>query len=133
VGREIVRRFQNSCKSDVEIIQSNGDAADLVLSWENARQVIIIDATNSGSNPGTIRRFDASKAKLPVEFSAGVSTHGWGVSEAIELSRALKTLPPQVIVIGIEGAGFEMSGELSDKVRAAIPEVIEMILKELNT
>jgi hydrogenase maturation protease len=59
------------------------------------------------------------------------SSHAFGVLEAIELSRALDTLPEEFIVYGIEGSCFEEGAEMSEKVEAAANLVVEQILREV--
>ena len=46
----------------------------------------------SGAAPGTTRRLDASRERLPAELFRG-STHALGLAEAVELARALDRLP----------------------------------------
>ena len=50
----------------------------------------------------------------------GMSTHGFGLAEALELARALGQLPRRCIVYAIEGASFETGAPLSPEVAAAV-------------
>jgi hydrogenase maturation protease len=67
---------------------------------------------------------------LPALFSR-VSTHAFGVAEAIELARALGQLPPALVVYGVEGATFEAGAGLSAAVAAAVPQVVAQVRQEL--
>jgi hydrogenase maturation protease len=60
-----------------------------------------------------------------------VSTHVFGVVEAIELARALRQLPPVLVVYGVEGATFETGADLSTAVAAAVPQAIAQVRQEL--
>ena len=71
---------------------------------------MLADAVASGAAPGAVHRFDAAAAALPASF-AGASTHALGLAEAIELGRVLRRLPPRLVVLGIEGAGFATGAE----------------------
>jgi hydrogenase maturation protease len=60
-----------------------------------------------------------------------VSTHAFGVAEAIELARALRQLPPVLVVYGVEGATFETGAGLSTVVAAAVPQAVARVRQEL--
>ena len=62
----------------------------------------------------------------------GASTHGLGVSEAIELARAVKRLPGRVVVYGVELGRLEAGEPLSLAVRRGVEEAAERVLAELG-
>lgn len=80
----------------------------------------------SGSAPGTVRRFRAREGSLP-EGSASTSSHGLGLASAVELSRAMGTLPRELVVIAVEAESLEYRMELSPAVDAAADRVVEEI------
>ena len=57
---------------------------------------------------------------------------GNALADAIELSRALGSLPEKLVVIGIEPEVTELGAEMSDACKAAIPELIERVKEELD-
>jgi len=61
-------------------------------------------------------------ATLP-RHAFGLSTHGLGLAEAIELARALGALPPRCVVYAIEGASFEAGAPLTPAVSDAVADV----------
>jgi hydrogenase maturation protease len=93
--------------------------------------VFLIDACASGGSPGTIYRFDAAASPLP-SGTFGLSTHGFGLAEAIELARVLDQLPPHCIVYAIEGECFATGAPLSPPVRAGIDDVVRRLLSEID-
>ena len=111
--------------------ESSGEIASLIDLWQGAEFVLLADAAQSGAEPGAISRFDASTEPLPVKF-LHCSTHAFGVAEAVELARALETLPPRVIVFGIEGISFEHSAPLNPEVAAGVEQAAAMIETELS-
>jgi hydrogenase maturation protease len=115
------------------VVERSGESADLIDLWQtaNAQTLYLIDATSSDLAPGTMQRFDARNTPLPAQFAADYSTHSFGLVAAIELSRALGSLPPEVIVYGIEGACFDLGVPLSAQVEAAALKTAEHILSEL--
>ena len=69
-----------------------------------------------------MRRFDARSGPLPVR-SLRSSTHAFGVSDAVELARALGRLPDRLDVYAIEGASFAAGDGLSPDVERAVDEL----------
>lgn len=94
-----------------------GEACALMDAWSGAHDVIVIDAVKTGAAAGTVHVWDASEAKIPSHASP--STHSLGVSQAIELTRALGKLPRRLRVIGIEGASFEVGSTACVQVEEA--------------
>jgi hydrogenase maturation protease len=99
--------------------------------WEPNDHVVIIDAVRSGSSPGRIHRLDAHKESIPSEFF-NYSTHAFSVAEAVEMSRALGTLPGRLVIYGIEGRSFAAGSELSQEVSGILDEVIDQVLTDLG-
>ena len=112
VGLRIAQDIKKKAPDHVNVIEQSGDGISLMDSWKDADTVILIDAVHSGAQPGTIHRFDVHTQTIPTKFFH-YSTHAFGIAEAIELARALKQLPQNLIVYGIEGKCFEAGIGLS--------------------
>ncbi len=123
-GLAVARRVRELEPAGVEVRELEGDATALVDAWSGADHVVVVDAAQSGAAPGTIRRFDASAASLPVR-SLRSSTHAFGVSDAIELARALHRLPGRLEVYAIEGASFVAGDRLSPSIERAVAELAD--------
>jgi hydrogenase maturation protease len=126
-GLAVARSLRSRSPRDVEVLERNGEPASLIAAWEGADAVILVDAVSSGSKPGTIHALDAVKTPLDRDLFR-YSVHAFGVAEAVELSRALGSLPRILWVYGIEGESFEMSEELSAEVFAAVPRAAQAVL-----
>jgi hydrogenase maturation protease len=104
-------------------VEHQADVGDLIASWEGLESVILIDAVSSGAAPGTIHRLDVTDSPVPRELFKN-STHALGLADAIELSRALGTLPHEVLIYGIEvrdtTAGIGLSPEVATALEALI-------------
>lgn len=129
-GRKVARLLHRMLPDDVEISEHDGEATDLLARFEGAAAAFLIDACASGASAGTVRRFDVVAAPLPQRVF-GVSTHGFGLAEAIELARALGRLPSCCIVYAIEGGSFEAGAPLSPPVEAAVAEVARRMCAEI--
>lgn len=130
-GRAAARALRAIVPSSVAVHEHRGEAAQIVEWLGGAQAAYCIDAAQSGLAPGTVRRFDAAAAPLPA-FMFGVSTHGFGLGEAIELARALGQLPPRCIVYGIEGRTFEAGAPLSPEVAKAAVSVAARTAEEIE-
>lgn len=106
------------------------DCSTLLDLWEDADDVIVIDAMRSGRPPGSIERFDAWSERLPAR--GFVSSHAMGVAETVEMARALDRLPGRLIVYGIEACDVTAGSAPSREVCAAAVEVAAAIDRELE-
>lgn len=131
VGRLVARSLDGRLPADVEIVEADGEATALLAHMDGAEAAYLVDACASGAEPGTVRRFDAAAAPLP-QAAFGLSTHGFGLAEAIELARVLGQLPPRCVVYAIEGDGFETGAPLSGAVAQAMPRVVERLCGEIE-
>jgi hydrogenase maturation protease len=113
-------------------IEHEGEGTSLMELWRGAGPVIVVDAITSGSVPGTVRRFDVLLESLPGQIF-NVSTHAFGLVEAVELARALKQLPARLVVFGIEGKRFKVGAKPSGEVQKAVPDVVDRVLEEART
>jgi len=130
-GRAAVARLKTRLPKDIRVTESDGDATALLARFSEADDVILIDAAMSGAVPGTLGRFDAHEAPLPAARS-GMSTHGFGLAEAIELARTLGQLPKRCVVYAIEGRSFAIGDRLSPDVEAGVEAAVARILDTLS-
>lgn len=108
----------------VEIVESSGEGADLLELMRDRDEVFIIDAVSSGQSAGFIHRFDIRSQSIPRDTLTG-SSHAFGVAEALEMARALGSLPSSCKVYGIAGKSFDFGTELSPGVAGAIDQVVD--------
>lgn len=92
------------------------------------KPVCLIDAVVTGSPAGTIHVWNASETELPPQPSE--STHGFGISLAIELARKLGSLPERLRVYGIEAENFDLGATPSPGVQRAVKDLSEKISAE---
>ena len=131
VGLLAVRRICDRMASPVEVMEAEGDGLALLDLMEGAGHVLLIDAVKGGGRPGTCVRLDVSRESCwgPVVPS---STHAMGIAEAIDLARALKRLPKQVVLYGVEIESVESGAPLSPAVCDGLDVVIAMVMKDIE-
>ena len=142
-GLLVVRRLKEyaneyaavrSALPPLEIIEESGEGTALMEAWEGADFAIVVDAVYGEQSPGGIYRGvfagEELSPPLPPNFHRH-STHAFGLGEAIELARSFGTLPPKVIVYGIEVADVTAGMGVSPEVEATIDHVVGAILMDL--
>ena len=129
-GPAVARLLWAMLPPDIDVIEHTGEGTSLMDLWRGVERVILIDATRSGSAPGTIHRVDVIDGPLPTSLFP-CSTHGFGVAEAVKMARALHELPPQFVIYGIEAEQFAEGSGLSASLSAAIEAVAEQIVRDV--
>jgi hydrogenase maturation protease len=131
-GRAVARLLRRRMLAgDVAVTEMDGEAAALLASFDGVTAAFLVDACASGAPAGTVRRFDVAASALP-QGAFTLSTHGFGLGEAVELARALGQLPPRCIVYAIEGRSFSVGAGLSPPVAAAVAEVARRLAAEIS-
>ena len=114
-----------------EVIET-GAGLHVVDLLAGARVVLVVDAVRAprgGRPPGTIVRAEAGLEGLPTEVGSSLSSHGFGVAEAVGLAAALQGAP-RVVFLGIEVSDVTAGHGLSEAVAAALPELTERVVAE---
>lgn len=119
IGKRVVRALPPSLLGRCRVQENSGDASALLEAFSGCDGVVLVDAVQTGAEPGTVWAWDVSQQPLPVGAQCA-STHALGVATAIELARTLGVLPRAAHVIGIEGSDFSPGSGVSQRVLASI-------------
>ena len=104
---------------------------DVAFQMRGAERVVIIDASATGAAPGTIYRLPGDElADLPP--LQGLHTHSFRWDHAIPFARwALgDACPTDITVFLIEAANVALGTDLSEPVRAAMEQVIDLVERD---
>ncbi len=127
VARELAARGLGG----VRVMEHQSDGTALLRYFQDAENLLLVDAVTSGKSPGTVHRLDLRAQNIPANFIHN-SSHLFGIPEAVAIARELGQLPSRLIFYGIEGARFETGAELSPGMNEALPKVMAMIEKEIS-
>lgn len=130
IGRLALRALAAKKLPEIELIETEGDATQVLEALARARGAILIDACSSGASTGTIHRFDVSREPLPT-IVQNFSSHGFGLTAGLELARTFKQLPSQCVVFAIEVESFNYGAPLSLQVSARFDELLACIEQEI--
>ena len=133
-GPEVINALEKHFKdkekpNDTMFIDAGTGATHFIftLPHESWKKLIVVDVVEFNAEPGTLKIFS------PYDMPKGVyeNAHTWPVEEPLhELAKNI-----EVVIVGckpkeISAPNVEMG--LTDPVKKAIPEAIEMILKEIG-
>jgi len=127
-GLAVIDRLRGRLPAGVALLCTDGEPTRLMEAWSGATAAIVVDAVSGGdSPPGTLHRVVvADEAEAPgyaASVPAPASSHGLGLSTAVELSRVLSRLPPALILHGVQGAEFGYGQAFSPAVAAVIDDL----------
>ena len=107
-----------------------GDPSELLDAWHTAQHIIMVDAIVTGkAAPGTLHCLEYRDPRFRPEI-ARCSATGMGLVQAMKLAPVLKCMPSSMLLMGLEAGNFEWASTLSQPVAAAMPELIEAIVRE---
>lgn len=117
---------------DVEELAASGlELLDVVLDYD---KIVIVDAikTNRGI-PGEYYVLEEKDFEKSVH---GASPHGINIATALALGRKVvpDRMPKEVVFIAIEADDLvNVSEELTERVRAALPKIVKRVTQEVST
>ncbi len=131
VGVRVAQAIQHMKLPDnVEVLDGGTASMALLDSLSDRDKVIVIDAVKGKHHPGTIYRF--TPADIVVQREIVTSLHQLSVLDALTQLELLGRAPGDVVLYGIEPEDTRLRLELTPEVKAAMPRVIELVLKELE-
>lgn len=111
-------------------------APELAADFAEARRVILIDAAD-GAGPGevAVRRLGSGPQEEPASTLGDVGaggpplTHHVSPSSLAGIARTLYGAEPEVLVVSVGAASFELGEMLTPEVAAAVPLVVEAAIR----
>jgi len=96
----------------------------LLQAWRESGLVVLLDIVRSGAVPGTPHRLDASQLRAQPKM---LSTHGFGLAEAVQLAAEQDALPDSLLFFGLEASPGHVAMCLSEAVFAALPAMVSEV------
>ncbi|KYK22365.1 hypothetical protein AYK21_00050 [Thermoplasmatales archaeon SG8-52-2] len=130
VTDELKKRIKDPNITVDDAVTGGMNLLELILGYDKA---IIVDAVKSNEGEvGEVKR-------IPLDnFSTmhSCNPHDVSLIEAIEVAKKMgeKRIPQEIIVIGIimKEIPCEFGEKLSDKIEAAVPKAVDMVLNEIK-
>jgi hydrogenase maturation protease len=127
VVTELLRRF--TLPSEVRVVDGGTLGLDLLPMLENTERLLVIDAIEMGSAPGSIFRLQGEE--VPRAFASKLSVHQMGLQDLLAVAELCGHLPPELVVWGAQPSTIEPGMELSPAVAAALCPVVDQVVQEL--
>ena len=127
VGVHVARALaQRELPDGVSVVEAGTAFLDALPEIEKADRILLVDAMEGGSAPGSVYRVPFDQCQHPDMLA---SLHGFDMSRVLFMAGNDRS--PEVTVFGIEPARIEWGTELSPSLQRVIPAVEQAILKEL--
>lgn len=107
---------------EVELVDGGTWGMNLLPLIEDADRVLLLDAIQAGSPPGTLVELEGDK--VPRILSHKLSPHQIDLREVLAVAMLRGTLPRTLIAMGIEPADVEMRTSLSAPADAALSSLV---------
>jgi hydrogenase maturation protease len=124
-GLEIVRRLREKWEGSCELLDRPQAGLELLDCMQGAEVVLFVDAVTSGARAGTLHLVPLPSADLETRGLGTLSSHGWGLTEALSLMSALEWQTPRLFLLGVEVETLDPDGPRSRAVDAAIQTVVD--------
>ncbi|HLO67859.1 MAG TPA: hydrogenase maturation protease [Holophaga sp.] len=131
VGVHVVRSLLES-PAPPGVAYLDGGTGSLVLlePMQEARRLVIVDATADGNPPGTVRRL---KPRFSSDFPPSLAAHDIGLRDLLDSFYLMGDAEPDVVLFTVSIAlPQDMTTELGPEVAAAVPVAVEAIRRELG-
>jgi hydrogenase maturation protease len=130
IGVHLIRYLQEKkLPDDVELIDGATGGFDLLSFIQDASRVIIVDAVKGKGEPGDIYKFG------PEDFETDAypktSLHDVCLKDIFQIVKLTGPLP-SITIFGVEPKTMDWGMELTSEVKAVLPRLSEMVLKEIS-
>ncbi|WP_457675638.1 HyaD/HybD family hydrogenase maturation endopeptidase [Thiolapillus sp.] len=130
VGVHVIRYLKQQTDLPADAVLADGGTLSfsLVADIEDHDRLIVIDATELGAEPGTIRCLENESMD---SFLGGIrrSVHEVSLLDLMDMARLTGTLPQRRALFGIQPEVVDWGHQLSPRVETAVPKVAEQVLK----
>jgi hydrogenase maturation protease len=98
---------------------------DLLELFDRADIILFVDAVLSGAPPGTLHLVPLPSRDVVPRALGAVSSHGWGLDEALRLALALGRRVPRLMLLGVELESLAQGTRRTASVDAALEAAIQ--------
>lgn len=132
VGVLVAQRLQRDYRfpDNVEILDGGTLGLDLLPKLEHISHLILVDAVETGQEPGRCVRLTG--AELPIALETKLSPHQMGLKDLLAVSELMGHTPQQMTLIGIQPGSIEMQIGLTAEVEAELDRLVDAVLAELS-
>jgi len=112
----------------IELVDGGTSTLDTLGYFLDYRKVIVIDCLRAGMEPGTIYRIQPEDIKNYKREN--LSIHDVQILDVVKMTNMMGKYP-EVVIYGIEPKTIAVNLEMTDLLKAKVPEMVANIKKEL--
>jgi len=127
VGIHVVERL-NEVASYIDTLDVALGSIEILEAMKGRDRVFIVDAIQTGGEPGTIYRVNLSRGEDPPRIT---HSHGVDLLTTLKLGNSLfpGQMPREIVLLAVEAEDITtLSESCTSKVQAAIEKAVEIIL-----
>lgn len=129
VGVRVIEAMgQMDLPEHVEIADGGTSGADLIDVLADRPKVIVVDATSADIDPGRVIKFSGDD--LIAQRGVLISLHEFGLVDTLLMAKQLGCPPKEVVVFGVKPEDISPGLELSPRIVALVPRLVELVLEE---
>lgn len=133
VGIHVINELEKQdLPKEIELIDGGTAGLDIFPSLKDTDKLIMIDALKADKTPGTIYRLGLEDLTAGSSL-ATLSLHQVGVLEILTVLKKEGRAAKEIVIIGIEPKRIGWGLELSSEIKAKIPKITDIIMKETET
>jgi len=121
---------QYRMQPEVQAIDGGTMGLDLLSRLDSVTALLILDAVHTGQPPGSLVRLEGEA--IPKALSLKMSMHQVGLQELLAVSELQGTLPPRVVVWGMEPGSLDWGLDLSSPVAGQLDDLVRAAAQELR-
>lgn len=123
--------YEREVPAGVRLVDGGTSGMDVAFAMRGAARVVIVDASATGTDAGTVYRVPAEEVATPPPLS-GLHSHNFRWDHALSLGAWLlgPHCPSDITVFLIEGSAYEPGEPLTEPVAAAMRSVADLIVRE---
>ena len=114
----------------VELVDGGTLGLDLLPLVTDSARLLIIDAMDMGSEPGTVMRLEGED--VPKAWAQKLSIHQAGVQDLLNIAYFQGWQPQKLVVLGIQPAAVTPGLGLTESVGGALPQLLQEVCGELT-
>ena len=122
---------KNDLPSDIEFVDGGTGGMNLLHMLALFDRVLIIDAVNFDSKPGTSKLFK-SEDVCSKKSSINISTHESDVLKIINLSKELGEIPDELFIFGVQPKDASSGDNLSPELQKAVASLTLSLQNEIT-
>jgi hydrogenase maturation protease len=115
---------------NVEFIDGGTFTQDIFYLFQEYDRLLVLDVVRAGREPGTIYRL--TEDDLVKNESQSLSLHDIDLLDSLRMAEMLGNRP-RLLVIGIEPKTIDWAMELTEPLKEAFPNYLEVVRREIRT